>query len=59
MKLDSEEQRNLLLQLIDSVPVQGNVAQVLPFANKVQEIKDLILQAEVELNSSLEMLMSR
>lgn len=59
MTLDSEEQRNLLIQLIDGVPVQGNVGQILPFALKVQELKFCIAQARVELNSSQEMLLSR
>jgi hypothetical protein len=59
MTLDSEDQRDLLIQLIDGVPVQGNVGQLLPFALKVQELKLSILQARVELNSSQEMLLSR
>lgn len=59
MTLDSEEQRALLIQLIDGVPVQGHVGQILPFADKVRALRLCITQACVELNSSQEMLLSR
>jgi hypothetical protein len=48
MKLDNEDQRNLLLQLIDNVPVQGSVGQVFPFIAKVQDLKNCIAAADTE-----------
>lgn len=59
MQLDTEDQRSFLLQLIDNVPVQGNVGQVLAFALKVQQLKASIVEATVALDASQEMLMSR
>jgi hypothetical protein len=59
MKLDNEDQRVLLMQLIDSVPIQGTMPQVLDFAQKVVALQSAITNAVIEMDSSQEMLASR
>ncbi len=59
MKLDNEKQRSLLLQLIDNVPIQGTVGQVVTFVAEVQALKAAIAAAPVEHDGAQEMLLSR
>lgn len=59
MKLDSEEQRALLIQLIDSVPIQGQMSQVLDFALKVHGLKHAVETASLHLSGAQEMMLNR
>jgi hypothetical protein len=48
MKLDSDEQRGLLLQIIQGTPLQGSYSQVSGLVKKIDKLADAILKAEIE-----------
>ena len=47
MILDSEEQRALILQFINSAPVQGPMEQVLELAGKVSALREAVAGAGI------------
>lgn len=48
MILDSEEQKELLLQVVQSTPVQGASAEVRPLIRQLEELEESVRNAEVD-----------
>lgn len=48
MRLDSKEQRGLLLHIIQSVPLNGNYAAVSNAMKQLEELADAINKADIE-----------
>lgn len=48
MKLDSEDQRQLILDLCQQVPINGNIAQVNQAAAWINGLMDAVKKAEIE-----------